>query len=385
MNQPYPSERPGTLLVPQGEFVLQRNPRDQRLQAWDAADEYLLGYLDECRVPSRHGKLLLLNDAFGALAVALADHPLYSWNDSCLAQRALADNLVANGYTATQVATNSGIDLPAMAVDCVLIKIPRSLALLEHQLYCLRDVLHHDTLILGAGMARHIHRSTLELFETILGPATTTRARKKSRLIRVERDHSLQEGRSPYPDSYELFVDRSYQISNHANLFSRDRLDPGSRLMIERMPIDPGLRRIVDLGCGNGVLGIVAAALNPPASLVFADESHMAIASARDNFHRAFGRLREAEFRLGDCLEGLADGSADLVLVNPPFHQHHSVGDRVARNMFRDAHRVLAAGGELRVIGNRHLGYHLRLGRLFGNCTTVAANSKYVLLSATRP
>ena len=156
MNQPKLIERTATLQVPQGEFELQRDPRDDRLQAWDAADEYLLGYLDECGVLSRHGKLLLLNDAFGALAVALADHSVYSWNDSYLAQRALADNLVANGYPATQVATNSGVELPTTAVDYVLIKVPRSLALLEHQLYALRALLHHDTQILGAGMARHI-------------------------------------------------------------------------------------------------------------------------------------------------------------------------------------------------------------------------------------
>jgi 16S rRNA (guanine1207-N2)-methyltransferase len=110
----------------------------------------------------------------------------------------------------------------------------------------------------------------------------------------------------------------------------------------------------------------------------------MAIDSARSNFRAAFGISREAEFRLGDCLEGITDGSADLVLVNPPFHQHHSIGDRIARNMFRDARRVLSAGGELRVVGNRHLGYHARLGRLFGNCETVASDSKFVILSATK-
>jgi 16S rRNA (guanine1207-N2)-methyltransferase len=384
VNRPLAIDRQRTLLVPQGEFVLERKPRDAKLQAWDAADEYLLGYLDECHVLSRRGKLLILNDAFGALAVALAANPVYSWNDSCLAQQALADNLVANGYPAAQVATNSGVELPAAEVDFVLIKIPKSLALLEHQLYALRPILHRDTLILGSGMARNIHRSTLELFETLLGPTTTTRARKKSRLIMVERDHSINEGQSPYPDSYELVVDRSYRISNHASLFSRDRLDRGSRLMIEHLPVDERFRRIVDLGCGNGVLGIIAAAMNPGARLLFSDESHMAIDSARVNFHSAFGPAREAEFRLGDCLEGVAGQSAELVLVNPPFHQHHGVGEGIARSMFRDAHRVLAPGGELRVVGNRHLGYHLRLKQLFGNCTTVASDSKFVILSATR-
>ena len=153
MNKALPLDRHKTLLVPQGEFELQRNPRDDNLQAWDAADEFLLNHLADIQVLSRHGRLLILNDAFGALAVALADHPVYSWNDSFLAQQALRDNLLANGYAIDQVKTNSGIDFPSVDVDCVLIKVPKTRALLEHQLYALRAVLHHDTHIIAAGNA----------------------------------------------------------------------------------------------------------------------------------------------------------------------------------------------------------------------------------------
>lgn len=372
------------LQVPQGEFELVRKPRNELLQAWDAADEFLLNYVDEIKVLSRHGKLLILNDAFGALAVALANHPVYSWNDSFMAQLALRENLLANGYPAEQVKTNSGIDFPTVTVDCVLIKIPKMLALLEHQLYVLRQVLDHDTHIISAGMARNIHRSTLELFETILGPTTTTRARKKSRLILVQRDQSLKEGQSHYPDSYELQVDRNYRIINHASLFSRDRLDRGSQLLLEHMPVAERFRRIVDLGCGNGVLGIIATALNPKASLLFCDESYMAVASAEENFRAAFAQTREAEFRVADGLQGLAADSRDLVLVNPPFHQQHNVGDAIAWQMFKQARTVLVAGGELRIVGNRHLAYHSKLKKLFGNCETVAADSKFVVLSSIR-
>jgi 16S rRNA (guanine1207-N2)-methyltransferase len=175
-------DRQKTLLVPQGEFELARNPADDNLQAWDSADEFLLNHIDDLQVLSAHSKLLILNDAFGALAVALAAYPVFSWNDSFLAQQALRANLVANGYPVEQVKTNNGIDFPAVAVDCVLLKIPKTLALLEHQLYALRPVLHHDTHIVAAGMSRHIHKSTLELFESILGPTTTTRAHKKKSL-----------------------------------------------------------------------------------------------------------------------------------------------------------------------------------------------------------
>jgi 16S rRNA (guanine1207-N2)-methyltransferase len=372
-----------TLLVPQGEFELARNPADVNLQAWDSADELLLNHVDDLQLLSAYSKLLIINDAYGALAVALATYPVYSWNDSLLAQQALRDNLLANGYPTEQVETNSGIDFPAVAVDCVLLKIPKTLALLEHQLYLLRPLLHHDTHIVAAGMSRHIHKSTLELFESILGPTTTTRARKKSRLILVERDHSINEGHSRFPDCYEVEVDRCYRIVNHASLFSRDRLDQGSQLLIEHMPIGVQYRRIVDLGCGNGILGIIAASLNPTANLLFCDESHMAIASTSENFQHAFAQTRSVEFRVDDCLRSVATASQDLVLINPPFHQQHSVGDAIAWQMFKDAQRVLVVGGELRLVGNRHLAYHAKLKKLFGNCETIAADSKFVILSST--
>jgi 23S rRNA (guanine1835-N2)-methyltransferase len=384
MNNPLALDRNRTMSVPQGEFELERMPRVDQLQAWDAADEFLLNHLHDIQLLSRHAKLLILNDAFGALTVALAGHLVYSWNDSFLAQQALHANLRANAYPVEQVEINSGVDFPSAPVDVVLIKIPKTLTLLEHQLYALRPILHHDSRIFATGMARHIHNSTLELFERILGPTTTTRARKKSRLILVERDHSLNEGQSRYPDSYELVVDRAYQVSNHAGLFSQNRLDQGSQLLIEYMPAHERYRRIVDLACGNGVLGLVAASLNPAAKLLFCDESYMAIASARENFAIAFGRNREADFRVDDCLQAEPSASHDLVLLNPPYHQQHSIGDMIAWQMFKDAHRVLVRGGELRVVGNRHLAYHAKLKKLFGNCETIGSNSKFVVLGAVK-
>ena len=379
-----PDEQRTTLGVAQGEFVLRRNPPDTSLQAWDAADEFLLKQVHDNQFLRANDRILLLNDSYGALALALASHSPYSWNDSYLAQQGLRENLLANGYPLEQVTTNTTIDFPSVGIDCVLIKIPKTLAMLEYQLYALRDLLNQDSRIIAAGMARHIHSSTLELFESIIGPTTTTRAVKKSRLIQTQRDHSLKEGQSNYPSSYELEVDRSYQIVNHAGLFSRDRLDAGSRFLLENMAVDEQYQRIVDLGCGNGVLGLVAAVVNPASTLLFCDESHMAIASARANFQSAFTTTREAEFKVGNCLQGVDDDSRDLVLSNPPFHLQHSIGDAIAWQMFKDSRRVLVEGGELRIVGNRHLGYHAKIKKLFGNCATIATNKKFVILSAIK-
>ena len=248
----------------------------------------------------------------------------------------------------------------------------------------LRDRMSPDTRLLAAGMARHIHRSTLDLFEHIIGPTLSTRAVRKARLLLPERDFSLNQGQTPYPDSYTLLLDREYRIQNHAGLFSHGRLDRGSRLLIERLPVGDAPLRIIDLGCGSGVIGIAAAAMNPRARLLFSDESYLAVDSARDNFEAAFGRLREARFSVDDCIRNEADASADRVLVNPPFHQQHALGDAAAWQMFRQSRRVLDRGGELMVVGNRHLAYHAKLKKLFGNAEVLDSDSKFVVLRAVK-
>ena len=56
MNKPLLPDPRKNFLVPQGEFELERCPRDERLQAWDAGDEYLLGYLDELQMLSQDSR-----------------------------------------------------------------------------------------------------------------------------------------------------------------------------------------------------------------------------------------------------------------------------------------------------------------------------------------
>ena len=224
------------MTVPQGEFVLERNPVDRNLQAWDAADEYLLQQVDELGILLRPSSILIVNDSFGALAVALADYAPLMMSDSYLAQQGLAENLCLNGFPQDQASSCNGFNIPETKFDLVLIKIPKTLALLEHQLYSLRNFMRVGTQIIAAGMTRSIHKSTLQLFENILGPTTTSRAWKKARLIFVVRDESMNEGVNPYPDRFVLGADREYSILSHANVFSRDHLDDGTRILIENIP-----------------------------------------------------------------------------------------------------------------------------------------------------
>ncbi|MFD7730683.1 methyltransferase [Kitasatospora phosalacinea] len=375
-----------------GEFELARFPEDPReqLRAWDAADEYLLRHLHEEAVPL-DGAVAVLGDRWGALSTALAPKAaaLTAVTDSYLASRAIAANLARNGLAPSAVTVRSTQDAPPPRVDVLLVRVPKSLALLEDQLHRLAPAVHRGTVVAGTGMVTEIHTSTLNLFERILGPTRTSLAVRKARLIHTAPAPDLVRPANPWPLRHRLpdgiGVLSGRQVANQAGVFCADRLDIGTRFFLQHLPEPTGApRRIVDLGCGNGIVGTAAALADPLAELLFADESFQAVASAEETFRTNLGPDRRAEFLVGDALADVPAASADLVLLNPPFHSHQATTDTIARRMFTDARRVLRPGGELRVVGNRHLGYHVTLRRLFGGCRTVAGSPKFTVLSTTR-
>ncbi|WP_418956065.1 methyltransferase [Streptomyces tritici] len=375
-----------------GEFELTRFPEDPRetLRAWDASDEYLLRHLHESD-QDLSGTVAVVGDRWGALTTVLAGAAgrLVQITDSHLGREATRANLARAGAGDGAVALLTTQDAPPERIDVLLVRVPKSLALLEDQLHRLAPAVHEGTVIVGTGMVKEIHTSTLRLFERILGPTRTSLAVKKARLVHTTPDPALHPGASPWPYRYELPADApggvaGRSVTNHAGVFCADRLDIGTRFFLRHLPRDLGRARVVDLGCGNGVVGLSVALREPDADLVFTDESYQAVASARETFEANTAPGRKAEFLVGDGLADLPAGSADLVLNNPPFHSHQATTDRTARRMFADARRVLRPGGELWVVGNRHLGHHVTLRRLFGGCETVAGDPKFVVLRAVK-
>ncbi|GHG15812.1 methyltransferase [Streptomyces zaomyceticus] len=377
-----------------GAFTLTRHPEDPRdqLRAWDASDEYLLSHLAESGT-DLSGTVAVLGDRWGALVTALqAAGPgeLVQISDSYLGRQATRANLERAGAAPEAVRLLTTQDPPPGRIDVLLVRVPKSLALLEDQLHRLAPAVHEGTVVIGAGMVKEIHTSTLRLFERILGPTRTSLAVKKARLIHTTPDPAVAPRSNPWPHRYDLPADTpapglpGLNVTNHAGVFCADRLDVGTRFLLANLPGGFGRARVADLGCGNGVVGLAIALSEPEAELVFTDESYQAVASAEENFRTHVGEGRKAEFIVGDGLSDLPAGSVDLVLNNPPFHTHQATTDRTARRMFADARRALRPGGELWVIGNRHLGYHVTLRRIFGNSELVASDPKFVVLRAVR-
>ena len=381
-----------------GPYRLQRYPvrKKETLRAWDAADEYILDYLEKNDLLYQGISLLIVNDNFGGLSIPLNQYQPVVMTDSYLSMQGISSNLKNNDIDYESITIINSLHAPDSVLDggsnsgvadIVLIKVPKSLAMLEDQLHRIRPSLSSSTIIIAAGMTKHIHMSTMELFKKIIGPTTTSIAHKKSRLIFSEFDADLSVPENPHPGKYKpgyQLDDADLEIINHAAVFSREKLDIGTRLFIENLPVDERYKTIVDLGCGNGILGLLAAIKNPSAKMIFTDESYMAIESSIKNFVTVFGETREAEFLQTDCLYGVAENSVSLMLCNPPFHQNNAINDDIAWQMFTESKAALEDKGELWVIGNRHLGYHAKLKHLFGDCEVMASNKKFTLLKVIK-
>ncbi len=373
-----------SLVSPFATLELDRQPprRDDPLQAFDAADEYLLQQVAEDGLDPA-ARVLVLNDGFGALAASLAAHArVTSSGDSHLAALALAANLARNGLAAEAVTFVPASEATSGPFDLVLIRVPTTLALLEEQLIRLHGQLAPGARVIAAGMLKHLPRAAGDLLERHIGPVQASLAVKKARLLTAPPE-ARPAVTSPYPTGYRLDAP-PLTLVNHANVFCREGLDIGTRAFLPHLPQQLGQARVADLGCGNGVLALACALANPEARFTLVDESYMAVQSARENWTAALGE-RPVAIRAADGLADQPPRSLDLILCNPPFHQQQVVGDFLAWRMFQQARAALTEQGELWLVGNRHLGYHAKLKRLFRRVEQIAATPKFVVLRAVQP
>lgn len=153
-------------------------------------------------------------------------------------------------------------------------------------------------------------------------------------------------------------LDPALGLWTQPGVFSWDRLDPGSVLLLETLP--PLAGRGADLGCGIGLLSNVVLGRGAVEAIALVDIDGRAIEAARRNVNDPRASFHWVDARTAPPLSGL-----DFVVMNPPFHDGGTEDKALGQAFIRRAHEALAKGGAAWLVANRHLPYEDVLRSLF--------------------
>ena len=358
------------------DYVLRRHDGqdDGNLLAWDRADQLVSEYLQA--LPPRGDCVLILNEMFGALTLSLHKRQPVAVVDSHLSRMAIQHNARDNDVDPEAFSVVRQLAEAPVDVQDVVIKLPKNHSLLTEQLSILSKRYGPGARVTFGGMSKYITRSVFDVLEQSLASFEVHRAVGKARLVTGELIAAV--GHSARKQKTYRIPGTALIVSTSPAVFASARLDPGSAVMLAHLPVEPA-SSVCDLGCGAGTLGLAYASKVSTSSVDFVDDSFAATRMAQENWvANGFAKSR-ARFISDDCLTGFTENSYDLILCNPPFHRGHAIETGTAHRMFRDAHRCLNAGGELRIVFNRHLSYLPALRRLFGTVEVVSKHPRFVV------
>lgn len=162
-------------------------------------------------------------------------------------------------------------------------------------------------------------------------------------------------------------------------VFSSAELDGGTKLLLSTFHKADGLKgRVLDLGCGAGVIGALLKQQFPKIKLTMSDIHAMALQSATRTL--AENNL-EAEVVASDVFSHI-EGRFDLIVSNPPFHDGIDTAYQAVEMLIKNAKSHLNKGGELRIVANAFLPYPDLLTQAFGKFDVLAKTGKFKVYSA---
>lgn len=216
------------------------------------------------------------------------------------------------------------------------------------------------------------------------GPAPTRANKSRHRLFSIQRPdvlHPPVEWGRPWERQTRTFTihEHDYTVVTRPGVFSWDHLDDGTALLLDHLPdLPPGLR-LLDAGCGYGIIGMVAAHELAAESVVYADDDLLAVDCVRATQPTAI--VLNADL----TRDRLPDHAPfDLILCNPPFHRDHIAETSFMRQFADIATDMLNPAGRLVIVANSFLPYRDLLAVNFTAVDQVVDDGRFQVLEAVR-
>lgn len=318
-------------------------------------------------------------------------------NQLDLIQRTLALNELEQATGVDPLQLPAGHD----AVDLVVLEVPRDRQLARRWLLTAFESLTEGGMLYLAGPNDQGIRPVIADAERVFGDAQLLTYRRHNRSARTTKP----KGRHDLPKWaeapgirpgiwYEFTVPLAgsgwlrpgpagepLHLKSLPGVFSYDRLDPGTELLLEQLP-DVSGQRVLDVGSGYGLIGLLAA-LNGAKQVDLVDVNLLAVAAARANVEQL--GLRNVAVVASDLYTALSDRSYDLIVSNPPFHQGKAVDFTITNRLIRQAADHLAPDGRLILVANTFIRYEPTLREHFVRVRQIAATSRYQIFTASKP
>ena len=351
-------------------FIINRVPETQQnnLLPWNAADELMLQHLS--KMPATKGNTAIVHDRFGFLSCTLSSYKPLSIYLNHSQKEALEQNMSVNNIPKQDVSIMNPTQSIDQDLELVLMKMPKSTDLFHYYLQHLSKHLTENSVLIVGFMTKYFSQQSLEIAKKYFEEATQTKAQKKARLL------ILKKPKNPSLD-HELIHELPYKdkiFKQYYGVFSGKNIDYASQFFMENMEIKEEDRKVLDVGCGNGVLAWHIQQENKKAQVNLLEDNYLALESAKMNISE-----ESAHFHFNHQLNKLHTKDFDLVVSNPPFHFEHENNIEISLSLFMQIKKGLKKGGNFQLVANKHLNYKIHLEKIFSSVEILAQNNKFIV------
>lgn len=345
--------------------------------------------LDVVVMPAGNGLVGAVAAARGARSLWLSDRHVLHVEAT---RRTLAELRVTEAGLPAELRMGHGaFPLPPdLRADLVVVRVvPERLPMLQ-LLHDARRLLRPGGRCLVAGGNHEGAKPAARALERLFGNAQTIAQHSSHRMVAAMRPERVPDVpddlASPYLDPqtfHEVPVSLQgidFTLFTRPGVFSWEHLDEATDVLAGLMVIAPD-DRVLDIGCGAGALGVVAARRTRGA-VCLVDADCEAVRCAERTL-RAAG-CPQARALVSDVASAVLDERFDVVVANPPFHVGKHTDLDVPGQFIRDAFEVLDPGGRMLLVANRTLPYEGLVQAAFGGVETAYDGRRFKVLSAVK-